>query len=340
MRYLSTYEKFKQLSMFPDQEPDKSEEVARKFVQSYRAEKHDSENFTTADDVISKYDNDAYLFNQICDTVRSEELLDQYEIRLVANEYLQEQPKILLDFIRTEGYGDYFVEKFQQMEDYKSKDIYDFLEDIYDEYNKSDISIDKIYDDDLIDNEEDFIYYVSNNYDIDYINIIDQSYWNEIIDVLYDSENNMINVYREMTIPGSLEELEKRVQEYDGVGNCWSYDESAAEAHSGDWSDDYQRVLLIGKVNVSSVDWNTTFERSVYTLREEKEIYIDSDETVEIHSIKLYTKQEKLKEIQMKKIEYIAQTYGLDKWEMERKERGDLEEKSTLVFEEPIKVKA
>jgi len=337
MRYLTTYEKFKQLSMFPEQEPDKSEEVARKFVQSFKTQSDFDGDDVLADDIIEKY---RHSFNALATDAAAEGMLSDMDIASAADEYFNNNQDILINYLQSEPeyIGDYFKgrQEGKTLGEEEMKKIFSEFQDKH--YNMTVYDLDE---ERLIDSADDFVQYIIENYEqyFDYEGAVDDSFFYLVLDILGDCKDNKIDIFREITLPSSMEDLEKQIKDYKGVGNCWSYDESAAEAHSGHGGDNY--ITLKGKVNIKYVDWHTTFERSVYQLRDEMEIYVRQG-IIELTEILLSSKQKKI--IDAKGLDaYLKNTYNFDYNTINNitlAHRQDAEEKSTLVFDPPIKVKA
>ena len=83
--------------------------------------------------------------------------------------------------------------------------------------------------------------------------------------------DDKIPVYRKVTIPKNIDDLEKVITNYNGVGNYWTYEEDKAEAYNASNITNSQDITMKAYVNVSDVDWEITFDRTVYNLREERE---------------------------------------------------------------------
>lgn len=99
-------------------------------------------------------------------------------------------------------------------------------------------------------------------------------------------ERGLIYIEREITIPQldyhgkvkkAYRDLYKYLTEYyDGVGNCWSWKFGGGEAYCGEreYSEGREsRILLRGYVDPSTVDWEETILRNLYS-PEEMELYI------------------------------------------------------------------
>jgi hypothetical protein len=54
----------------------------------------------------------------------------------------------------------------------------------------------------------------------------------------HSSKDNKIPIFRAITIPKKLEDLEKDFDYYEGVGIYWSYSDNGATAHCGRFGED------------------------------------------------------------------------------------------------------
>ena len=91
-------------------------------------------------------------------------------------------------------------------------------------------------------------------------------------------------VFRVITVPGQdYEELLKAIQT-NKVGEYWSWDENAAEAHWGTFSSGYQKITLGAKVQQNQVNWEDTMIVNINS-PEEKEIRLKEGTRVEINGV-------------------------------------------------------
>ena len=112
------------------------------------------------------------------------------------------------------------------------------------------------------------------------------------------NDRGLLYVERNITIPYIMDGGDDSPNEdaytmfkknYKGLGNCWSWDEGRGESYNGNsFGGKYTDIRMIGCVNPNDVDWLTTISRNIYSLREEREIYIDSGKPVEIDSVEVY----------------------------------------------------
>ena len=79
---------------------------------------------------------------------------------------------------------------------------------------------------------------------------------------------------------------------YGGVGNCWSWKKGGGESYLANSFDDGSgNIRMIGCVDPRNVNWVVTLSRNMYSLRDEKEIFINSGKPIEVDSIKFESLQ-------------------------------------------------
>jgi len=64
-----------------------------------------------------------------------------------------------------------------------------------------------------------------------------------------------------------------------GIGEYWSWEENAAEAH---WGSGGKLFVMHGHVRPEDVDWEATVLKTIYNLKEEEEIEIKSDGAIKL----------------------------------------------------------
>lgn len=116
--------------------------------------------------------------------------------------------------------------------------------------------------------------------------------------------------------------------------------EDKAEPYCGNFGGT-QEILLKAWVKICDVNWNTTFERAVYSLREEREINVIAGSTLELFGINLCGKEKDL----MKNFDYnyFHDTFDFDWDDMNRIQnfyKSEAKDKSHMEFDPPIKIKA
>lgn len=122
---------------------------------------------------------------------------------------------------------------------------------------------------------------------------------NSFVKQLTLNEKGLIYIEREINISNVLEKtikgeiydtygnlFEYLKNEYNGIGNCWSWKIGGGKAYCGDDLLNYTLLLFRGWVDPKDVDWPITILRNTYdAFKEEKEIYIKSNKIVEIDKI-------------------------------------------------------
>ena len=337
MKYLKSYEKFKevkQLSLFPEMETDKAQDVTKTFVQHFKTndESDTSTRFETSKEVLDYFDNDEG-FNRVCRILIDDggNMIDEYDYRYAAIHYFDNNCDILIDYLKDTGdFGEYFdvineEDRLEKTEEYVK--------------NNRNVDVEK-----MVGDYDEFIKYTQDNYSqyFDFTRAIDNQYWDELTYSLrHNVENDKMPIYRSVTIPKSIKDLKKVISEYSGVGVYWTFDEEKPEPYGAYSNQDSQEIVLKAWVRIKDVDWETTFERTIYSLREEREINVISGSVVELFEIHLKDKEDDImKNLNFK---YFEETYGFD-WSIMNKIKNsykiDAKDKSTMIFEPTIKIKA
>jgi len=337
MKYIKTYEKYKevrQLSLFPDQKTDRVQDVAKKFVQKYKPnQKKNFENkFKTTDEVIEYYDNER-IFNKSCNDLFNEtDMIDLYEYDYAAKLYFENNKDVLIDYLKDTGDWSEYFDDIENEEERINK---------AEEYISHRIDFDDIIKSEIITDEEEFLRYIQKGYsnDFDYCKVVDDQYWNIIIYILrYESDDNKIPIYRSIMIPKTVQSLEN-MEDYKGVGVYWSYSENGAIAYGGHHGSVMQELVLKSWVKVENVEWDITFERSIYNLRDEQEVYLIQGSSAELFEIYLPGKEGNI----MKNFnpKYFEETYGFDSntiYKIRQSYEVDAKDKSTIIFDPPIDI--
>lgn len=104
----------------------------------------------------------------------------------------------------------------------------------------------------------------------------------------YEQFQDPIRLFRKIRVKGeSYEEIIKNIRLLH-VGEFWSHDENAAEAHWGDFSNGTQEVTLYAEIPQTSVNWyNTLIKNIIPSYAEEQEIEINLGTQVPIQGIKI-----------------------------------------------------
>ena len=106
------------------------------------------------------------------------------------------------------------------------------------------------------------------------------------LDNLTFNNRGLIYVERAITLPKFYERLKDNdfIKKYQSVGECWSWLKDGAEPYCGG---DGTTILLKGWVDPSQVDWEETTYRNMYSINDERELYIPSAK-VEVFEVKLF----------------------------------------------------
>lgn len=86
-------------------------------------------------------------------------------------------------------------------------------------------------------------------------------------------------IYRSISTSSDMEELRRTIGHFDGIGRYWTYDRRCATSY---WTDAYPNqyhYLLEATVTSNDVDWTNTVFKSLYSLKDEKEIYLHENAT-------------------------------------------------------------
>lgn len=119
--------------------------------------------------------------------------------------------------------------------------------------------------------------------------LANNEYYQELCDYLedgYDADDKTILIHRAITVPYSVERLKGQFDTYKqgGVGVFWSHAQGGALAHNGDSFREGFTLKLTAEVNVKNVNWFQTLYKSIYTLRQEQEIELKPNTTVNVIS--------------------------------------------------------
>ncbi len=114
-----------------------------------------------------------------------------------------------------------------------------------------------------------------------FINWIEEQVWDAWGNFahLFDGDGNA-TLYRVITAPRDWTPGDRH------PGIYWSWDEDAAEAHWGDFSDGQVKWRLTGVINMRDVDWTTTLSMNVQPdYKDEKEIRIKDGAPVKLMKV-------------------------------------------------------
>jgi len=177
--------------------------------------------------------------------------------------------------------NDYPYSEYPELYSDKVKKDFDFYENqltpddfhymLSDKGLKKADEIDKNQAFDILRDENDIEYYIKENED----------------------EIGLINIYRAISYESSgiKDEYENAIK-YGGVGVYWTWDINSAEPHSSSY---YNTWILHAKVKPEDIDYVNTIYKSVYSLRDEREIELNGDAEVLVYAISKYGNNKKIK---------------------------------------------
>ena len=103
----------------------------------------------------------------------------------------------------------------------------------------------------------------------------------------FTEENGEIIIYREITAPADW--VEQGGLTTRGLGVYWSWDEHAAEAHWGNFSEGQVKYLLQGSVSYNEVNWVSTITKNAHSQSEdEKEVELKEGSTIRLLGVYRY----------------------------------------------------
>lgn len=193
-------------------------------------------------------------------------------------------------------------------------DYFEQMSDDYDEENKREAAIEYISN--LSDEEKEdqlkipydeidddtYYYDMFNDYGMEEFQSFYKNKLEEMLDEnlnIQTDNRNLIYVEREITIPPLYNKDFKYAfsthkdffrflnDSYaDNIGQYWSFEKDISDSYNGiSYGGKYAKIRFIGFVSPTSVDWKETIYRNLYSLYEEKELFIDYNELVEVDEI-------------------------------------------------------
>jgi hypothetical protein len=147
---------------------------------------------------------------------------------------------------------------------------------------------------------------------------------------LTEDGTDNIYVYRSMMLPYKIEDLENIDEK--GVGIYWAYIPEGAESH-GAMSYENE-IILKAIVEPSDVNWEQTLHKSLWSLKDEKEIELLEGTSIEITQFKLNSNHPIVNKLYDKDMEYFK-SIGFDSPYNLVKKKGEI----LVDFEEPIIVR-
>lgn len=172
-----------------------------------------------------------------------------------------------------------------------------------------------------------------------YKSYYDTEAFDDLKRTIYNSDDpKRLQIFRSITL-NELSGDDFDLEDYNGIGIYWSYDFDGAKAHNGHRGISNREFILEGWVYSDGINWEGTIYKSIYSLRDEKEIELNQNTPIEIEHIYMKSLHSSLlnddKEFkQIKKMfnlkdDYIYQ-HLYDKWR----------KLSRIEFDEPYWVKA
>lgn len=127
-------------------------------------------------------------------------------------------------------------------------------------------------------------------------NVYDDQFWNFLteLDEYLNIENDVVTVYRAMNIPKNqfdqfIHGLNNNsfINDYLGIGVCWSFNKNKAEAHHGHVDGPSIAILITGHFPLSSLNLKRTFELNMDLSCgfDEAELRINDHELIHITEI-------------------------------------------------------
>ena len=158
--------------------------------------------------------------------------------------------------------------------------------------------------DDYIVNTDTFKTYLLEKLKDDLFDLCDQDYYYELETAIYNSEDpKRLRVFRSISLPENVTELDK----YKGVGVYWTYEFDKAEAYNSRYEREY---ILDGWVYADAIDWEQTIYRSLYNLKEEREIKLYDGSSIQLVEVFMETSYDELMD-NIEEREKISKLFGL-----------------------------
>lgn len=311
----------KQLKIFPDDNtPDNLKDIGMKYLKN-RVSKYDKKGTIKHWD-----DGKKFLEENLIKTAL--EVIDEEDN---FEENLESKINHTFYFYNDKIY-DYIIEEYS-----------DEIED-NDENNKKWYSIDD-YEDaveylegfniDITDSIflKNFAKYLVKNTDVE--NIFDIEEYDSVLSwtsgYLTKDETGNRYVYRSMMLPYKLDDIEN-INET-GVGIFWSYVPEGAEPHNARNINENE-IILKAIVEPNDVNWDITLHKSLYSLKEEKEIELLKGTSIEIIEFKINSNHPIVKSLYDKDLEYLK-SLGIDSPYNLVQNKGEI----IVKLEEPIIVR-
>jgi len=190
--------------------------------------------------------------------------------------------------------------------------------------------------DNYVEDEDDFKNYFLESTKNNLYQLYDVEYLYDLKDAIYDSKDPYrLKIYRAITLPKNVEELD----DYNGVGVYWTYDKEKAEAY---WSKHNREFILEGWVYSNGIDWEETVYKSIYIMKDEREIFLYNETPIELTSVYMKSIYNEFREINsvIDEEKRIIKLFGLKSDQISNYLINKHKNMSTIIFDEPIWVKA
>jgi hypothetical protein len=301
MKYLKrNILKEKQLKMFPDYEkemPDNPKEITHKYLNKRKSKRHldkSSSNIKTWEDASKYFSDNGNITTEVLAILGDTDFEENFQYRLESEFY--ELKEVIIEVVSNQIEG-LDLEKLEEIDSYD--DMYNFLYDEY-SFDLDDYSV--ISDIGTRVAEKGWYEYV-----------VDLEYHDHVLSWISGFYNNERNdtqrtIYRAMTLPHKLEDVD--TLQHEGVGIYWSYDNTGAVAHGGEYSK-LNDIVLHAKVEPEDVNWGNTLHKSLYNLSNEMEIEVKPNWTIEITGFDVSSRHPIIKSLRDKDLEYFK-ALGID----------------------------
>lgn len=321
----------KQLNLFPDLTPTDTD-IANTFINKHKGKTFNRPtSFGTLEDGFKHWSEPNFLNDIIFDEISEADSImnSSYSEVLINNQsefidYIIENP----DKSTNERINS-MIQKYQN----NNQKLYREIESILDEddwywHLDNFVSDSSEFEEKLLKDNKGKLFQIS-----------DKEFYDDLEDSIYDSERKgnteKMLVYRAVTLPESIENLEELQRA--GVGVYWTYDFDKAEAY---WSEFNKEFILSAYANVNCIDWETTVHHTLYGLRQEREVRMYDGADLELVGVFLkdfYEKQD-LEDENQKISKMFKNSNNNDV--VRDYVKGKYKNMSTLKFEPPVQVVA
>lgn len=319
----------KQMKLFNFEEPTDTE-IAHTFINKHKSDKPFTRptNYRTLEEGFDAWSDEKHLNDLLY-----KEMVNQYESTLFT-EFLWKHQDDLIEYIMEnpdKSINDEINNILTQYEDDENrahreiKKIMDNESDWYYNYGEYISDADE-FQEKLLNDNKNTLY---QDCETDYFDELQSAIWKST----KDGDDSRLLVYRAVTLPDTIENLEEL--KYSGVGVYWTYDFDKAEAY---WSNHNREFILCAYADTNCIDWETTVHHSIYGLKEEREIKIWKGADLELVSVFMaeYYKKVDLEKEKNK----ISQMFKSKNDAVNDYVIGKYKNLATVTFEEPVQVVA